>query len=158
MVDKRERYGLRSLFMVTSGKRWIGLLAAASGAILIACSSDPAPVAPVKVTELPEAVSIADEGVAIRRFHATRATIGFHAVPEERLTARRDALKNCLKRVQATLQPVELTNCIVFGELSSLDQEGECWVVEVDRGLLGGQIACFNDIGQLVFAWRAPEG
>lgn len=143
---------------MTSRMRWIGVLAAATGSILVSCARNPEPVAEGKVGSQPEVVPIADENGAIRRFHAMRSAVGFRADPEERLMARRDSLKNCLAQVKSSLQPREMKNCIIFGELSALDQEGECWVVEVDQGLLGGQVACFDDMGQLVFAWRAPEG
>jgi hypothetical protein len=141
-----------------SRMRWIGALSFATGSILLGCSRSPAPAAQEKVVPQPEVVSIADEKDAIRRFQATRSAAGFPTDPEERLRARRDTLKNCLAQVKSSLQPREMKNCIVFGELSALDQEGACWVVEVDQGLLGGQIAYFDDMGRLVFAWRAPEG
>jgi hypothetical protein len=102
--------------------------------------------------------SLASENDAIRRFHAVRGSVGLVPVPEERLLGRRDLLRNCLALVNGALRPPEKKDCIVFGDLSALDREGECWVVEVDHGLLGGQCAYFDDRGLLIFAWRVPEG
>jgi hypothetical protein len=102
--------------------------------------------------------SLASEKDAIRRFHAVRAAVGLASAPDERPMARRDLLRNCLARINDSLRPNEKKDCIKFGELSVLDREGECWVVEVDQGLLGTQFAYFDDEGVLLLAWRAPEG
>lgn len=44
------------------------------------------------------------------------------------------------------------------GSLSALDTDGNCWAVLVDQGIIGGQAAYFDDMGQLLFAWFVPEG
>lgn len=119
----------------------------------------PSPVPSAKrevVLPKPEPLANADD--AIRRFHVVRELIGLSSDPDERVTANRESLKKCLADFKGTLSPLEEKNCVIFGELSGLDREGECWVVRVDLGLLGGQIAYFDDMGQLLFAWRAPEG
>jgi hypothetical protein len=129
----------------------------AFGLVLCGCSRSPAP--PIQGgSPQPGFDSLASENDAIRRFHAVRGSIGFSPDPEERLRARRDLLRNCLARVNDTLRPQEKKYCIVFGNLSALDRDGDCWIVEVDQGLLGGQVAYFDDMGGLVLAWRAPEG
>jgi HEAT repeat protein len=102
--------------------------------------------------------SLASEKDAIGRFHAVREAAGLARAPDERLSARRDLLKNCLAHIKSALRPNEEKDAIRFGELSELDREGGCWVVEVDQGLLGAQFAYFDDEGVLLLAWRAPEG
>jgi hypothetical protein len=111
-----------------------------------------------KAPSAPRLTPLASEKDAIRRFHAVRDALGLASAPDERLTADRDLLRNCLARINGSLQPQEKKDCIVFGDLSTLDREGECWVVQVDQGLLGGQVAYFDDTGRLLLAWRAPEG
>jgi HEAT repeat protein len=102
--------------------------------------------------------TIATEKDAIRHFHAAREAAGLARAPDERPSVRRDLLRDCLARIKGTLRPNEEKDAIKYGELSALDLEGECWVVEVDQGLLGAQFAYFDDMGNLLLAWRAPEG
>jgi hypothetical protein len=107
-----------------------------------------------------EMVAIIREADAIRRFQLVRGAGPFRAMPDERLSARRESLQTCLERVKSTLQPQEMNHSILFGKLSVLDRDGECWVVEVDQGqgLLGSQVAYLDAEGRLLFAWRVPEG
>jgi HEAT repeat protein len=102
--------------------------------------------------------SLATEKDIIQKFRAVRATVGLASAPDERPTTRRDLLRNCLALINNALRPNEKKDCITFGELSVLDRAGECWVVEVDQGLMGTQFAYFDDMGRLLLAWRAPEG
>jgi hypothetical protein len=122
------------------------------------CSRSPAPPVKGEASSRTGIDSLASETDAIRRFHAVRGSVGLASTPKERVMARRELLRNCLARVNGTLQPQEKKDCIVFGDLSALDREGECWAIEVDHGLLGGQCAYFDDKGLLLFAWRVPEG
>jgi hypothetical protein len=134
-------------------------MAVASGLVLCGCSRSPAPPIKGGAPWRPGLDSLASENDAIRRFHAVRGSVGL--VPQfddERLTARRDLLRNCLAQLNGALRPQEKKDSIVVGELSALDRDGECWEVYADQGLVGGQIAYFDDMGRLLLAWRVPEG
>jgi hypothetical protein len=43
------------------------------------------------------------------------------------------------------------------GELAALDTDEYCWAVLADQGIIGGQVAYFDDMGQLLFAWFVPD-
>ena len=101
---------------------------------------------------------VTSDKIAVGWFREKRASIGLNPIPQEQVIAHREPMRSCLARVQNTLTPAEMKTCIRAGNLSSLDQDGDCWVVEVQGGMLGGQIAYFNDQGQLLFAWLVPEG
>jgi hypothetical protein len=140
------------------GKLLIVGMTVASGLVLFGCARSPAPPIKGGTPSQPGIDPLTSENDAIRRFHAVRGAVGLSPAPQERLMGRRDLLRNCLAQVNGSLLPQEKMDCIVFGDLSALDREGECWVVEVDQGLLGGQVAYFDNMGRLVLAWRAPEG
>jgi len=131
----------------------------AAGPVLCGCSRSSTPPNKGLPPWRPGIDSLASENDAIRRFHAVRGTVGFFPQSDdERLMARRDLLRNCLAQLNGALRPQEKKDGIVFGELSALDRDGECWEVYADQGLVGGQIAYFDDMGRLLLAWRVPEG
>lgn len=153
-----REFAFREMFIVTSCTRLTGLLAVVSTSILMGCSHKPIPLTRAGGASRLETVAITSQNDAVRRSHRLRGAMRFTSAAEEHLMARREPLKYCLEQVKSSLQPEEMKDCIVFGELSSLSRAGECWIVEVDQGVLGGQIAYIDDAGRLLLAWRASEG
>lgn len=95
---------------------------------------------------------------AIRRFQEVRREIRYPVRPEESITATRELTMNAWDLFERGLLPQEKIHAPLFGESIVLNQKGSCWVVVADTPLGGGLIACFNDSGRLLFAWRFPEG
>jgi hypothetical protein len=98
------------------------------------------------------------EAEVVRRFRELRTSVGIPPVPGEKVLVRRDTARTCMAQVNDSLRPTELAKFIVAGQLSALDREGDCWVVELQQELTGGQIAYFDDSGQLLMTWLYPEG
>ena len=95
---------------------------------------------------------------ALTQFRESRDKWGISETPNEKLVVERLLTRDCLKRVRSTLRPSEEASSIVAGNLEALNTTRQCWSVEVDTGFIGGLAAYFDDRGELLLAWRIPEG
>lgn len=144
----------------------ISIVAAVCSLLSGGCSDRPTVVKPPGVVSTAQNLTARDfaekrlnsETEAVSRFREVRASIGFNSQPDERVSVRRETARDCLALVKDALRPAEMKSCIRAGELSALDTDESCWVVQVDHGIEGGQAAYFDDMGHLLFAWFVPEG
>ena len=95
---------------------------------------------------------------ALKKFGESRDEWGVPERPNEKLVVEKLIATDCLNRIHRTLRTAEEGSSIVAGNLGALETTCQCWSVEVDTGVLGGLAAYYDLSGELLLAWRVPEG
>lgn len=95
---------------------------------------------------------------ALKKFGESRDAWGVTERPNEKLVVEKLITTDCLKRIRSTLRSAEEGSAIVAGSLDAMETSRQCWSVEVDTGWIGGLAAYYDLNGELLLAWRIPEG